>query len=109
MIQNEIMEEIKCISCDAIIHPKRLQILPNTKCCVNCSEVGRKRGVTIQLGEGDHTYNDLVIMSEKQYFKYVEEESKAAKGQSKSEIIDFDNQDETNDIISRFGIEDIIE
>ena len=103
------MEEVKCMSCGEAIHPKRLQILPNTKCCVNCSEVGRTRGVTIQLGEGDHTYNDLVIMSEKQYFKYIEGESKVAKGQGKAEIIDFDNQDETDDNISRFGIEDIVE
>ena len=103
------MEEVKCMSCGEAIHPKRLQILPNTKWCVNCSEVGRKRGVTIQLGEGDHTYNDLVIMSEKQYFKYIEGESKVAKGQGKAEIIDFDNQDETDDNISRFGIEDIVE
>jgi len=107
MMQNEIMEEVRCISCGEVIHPKRLQILPNTKCCVNCSEVGRKRGVTIQLGEGDHTYNDLVIMSEKQYFKYVEGESKIAKGQSKPEVINFDDQDETDNNISRFGIEDI--
>ncbi len=103
------MEEVKCMSCGEAIHPKRLQILPNTKCCVNCSEVGRKRGVTIQLGEGDHTYNDLVIMSEKQYFKYVESENKVSKGQGKAEIIDFDNQDETDHNISRFGIEDIVE
>jgi hypothetical protein len=101
------MENKKCMSCGELIHPKRLEIIPNTKCCVNCSEVGRKRGLTIQLGEGDHTYNDLVIMSEKQYFRYVESENKIAKGQSKAEIVDFDKEDETEDAITRFGIDDI--
>jgi len=103
------MEEVKCISCGEAIHPKRLQILPNTKCCVNCSEVGRKRGVTIQLGEGDHTYNDLVIMSEKQYFKYVESENKVSKGQSKSEIHNFDKEDEMDSNITKLSLDDIVE
>ena len=107
MIQNKTMRDLKCVSCGELIHPKRLEIMPNTKCCVNCSEVGRKRGLTIQLGEGDHTYNDLVIMSEKQYFRYVESENKIIKGQNKPEVIDFDKGDETEDNITRFGIDDI--
>ena len=107
MIQNKTMRDLKCVSCGELIHPKRLEIMPNTKCCVNCSEVGRKRGLTIQLGEGDHTYNDLVIMSEKQYFRYVESENKIIKGQNKPEVIDFDKEDETEDTITRFGIDDI--
>ena len=107
MTQNKTMRDLKCVSCGELIPPKRLEIMPNTKCCVNCSEVGRKRGLTIQLGEGDHTYNDLVIMSEKQYFRYVESENKTIKGQNKPEVIDFDKEDKTEDTITRFGIDDI--
>jgi hypothetical protein len=34
---------------------------------VNCSTTGPKIGVTIQVGEGDHTFNDLVILDEEDY------------------------------------------
>lgn len=61
-----------CIKCGTEIHPKRLQILPNTTTCINCSTASKKRGVSIQLGEGDHTYNEIVIMEEDQYKKYLE-------------------------------------
>lgn len=61
-----------CIKCGNDIHPKRLEILPNTTTCVGCSTAGKKRGVNVQLGEGDHTYNEIVIMEEDQYKKYLE-------------------------------------
>jgi hypothetical protein len=61
-----------CIKCGEPIHPKRLEILPNVLTCVNCSTAGKKRGVSIQLGEGDHTYNEIVILEEDQYKKYLE-------------------------------------
>jgi len=61
-----------CVKCGDEIHPKRLEILPDTTTCVNCSTAGKKRGVNIQLGEGDHTYNEIVIMEEDQYKKYLE-------------------------------------
>ena len=61
-----------CIKCGNDIHPKRLEILPGTTTCVSCSTAGKKRGVNVQLGEGDHTYNEIVIMEEDQYKKYLE-------------------------------------
>jgi hypothetical protein len=61
-----------CIKCGVEIHPKRLEILPNVTVCVNCSTAGRKRGVNVQLGEGDHTYDEIIIMEEDQYKKYIE-------------------------------------
>ena len=70
MIQNEIMV-VECLGCSEQIHPKRLEILPNTKYCVTCSNIGRKRGVTVQRGEGDHSYTDVVILEEKQFIKYI--------------------------------------
>ena len=32
---------MKCIKCTEEIHPKRLEILPDTKTCVNCSSTSK--------------------------------------------------------------------
>jgi hypothetical protein len=32
---------MKCIKCTEEIHPKRLEILPDTKTCVSCSDTSR--------------------------------------------------------------------
>tara|TARA_R110000772_G_scaffold105164_3_gene206792 strand:+ start:132 stop:482 length:351 start_codon:yes stop_codon:yes gene_type:complete len=46
--------------------------------CVTCSEtknlVGTKRGIPVQMGEGDHTWTETVIMDEELYLKYTEQE-----------------------------------
>lgn len=61
-----------CDSCGEEIPIKRLEILPNTKTCVNCSQTGKKGGITLQLGEGDHTYNEIVILEPEDVTKYNE-------------------------------------
>lgn len=63
----------KCIKCGIDIPLKRIEILPHTKVCVNCSEVGRKGGITVQLGEGDHTYNEIIIMESTELEQYKTE------------------------------------
>jgi len=88
---------VECLGCGEEIHPKRLEILPNTKHCVQCSDVGRKRGVTVQRGEGDHSYTDVVIMEEKQFIQYIIKD-KSKKGTSKAEFQNFDEDDNTPDI-----------
>ena len=88
---------VECISCGVEIHPKRLEILPNTKHCVQCSDTGRKRGVTVQRGEGDHSYTDVVIMEEKQFIQYIIKD-KPKKGSSKAELQNFDEDESTPDI-----------
>jgi hypothetical protein len=85
---------VECISCGVEIHPKRLEILPNTKHCVQCSDIGRKRGVTVQRGEGDHSYTDVVIMEEKQFIQYIIKD-KSKKGSSKAEFQNFDDDEIT--------------
>lgn len=87
MVQNEIMI-VECYGCGKEIHPKRLEILPNTKHCVKCSDTNRKRGVTIQQGKGDHSYTDIVILEEKQYREYMNLEARAPKKSNKSELLD---------------------
>jgi hypothetical protein len=93
MVQNEIMA-VECLGCGEEIHPKRLEILPNTKYCVNCSDVSRKRGVTVQRGKGDHSYTDVVIMEEKQFIDYMLKD-KPKKGASKAEYQNFDDDENT--------------
>jgi len=95
MVQNEIMI-VECLGCGESIHPKRIEILPNTKHCVSCSDVGRKRGVTVQRGEGDHSYTDVVIMEEKQFIQYIIKD-KSKKSLSKAEFQNFDEDKSTLD------------
>ena len=60
----------QCVKCGQDIPEGRLKILPNTKTCVNCSDVNKKGGITIQLGEGDHTYNEIIIVEERDMHMY---------------------------------------
>jgi len=41
--------------------------------CVECSTVGVKRGIPVQMGTGDHTWTETIIMEEDTYKKYTEE------------------------------------
>lgn len=46
--------------------------------CVTCSEkynmVGKTRGVSVQKGEGDHTWIETIIMNEKEYSNHINPE-----------------------------------
>ena len=66
----------KCIICKKEIHPKRLEILPNTTKYVSCSSTNKKAGVTVALGTGDNIYNETIIMEHDEFVKYKEVESK---------------------------------
>jgi hypothetical protein len=74
----------KFCNCGEEIPEGRLKILPNTKTCVKCSETGRKEAVTIQLGEGDHIYNEIIILE-------PEEVSRIQYKKENSDEIDLDN------------------
>ena len=67
-----------CVSCGNEINPLRVNALPSTKLCIGCAEgkVGKKRGVPVQLGEGDHTYNELVILEDTEYNKIYKSEER---------------------------------
>ena len=94
MIQNKTMGA-ECLGCHESIPPRRLEILPNTKYCVKCSDTGRKRGVTIQQGEGDHSYTDIVILEEEQFIQYIVDAGKISKGASKAEFQNYDEDSQT--------------
>ena len=61
-----IEEIVKCTKCGKEVPPKRVEILPNTKTCVNCSTTGAYVGRPIQLGKGEDTYIELDIMTPEQ-------------------------------------------
>ena len=77
---NEI-DIMNCVKCNKVIPPKRLEILPGTKTCVNCSTETPKRGVPIMRGTGDNTWVDLEIMTQEQFeeFEKLDKESKKSK------------------------------
>ena len=53
-----------CKFCKNEIPAGRLKALPTAVTCVECSTAGMKRGVPVQLGSGDHTCTELLIMEE---------------------------------------------
>jgi len=74
-----------CTGCNQPIHPKRLEIMPNTTRCVACSTTNKKAGITITRGEGDHTYNETIVMEHEDYVRYKELEEKTF-GKRKDDI-----------------------
>ena len=72
-----IEEIVNCTKCGKEVPPKRIEILPNTKTCVNCSTTGAYVGRPVQLGKGEDTYTELDIMTpeQAQALKDKEEES----------------------------------
>lgn len=51
---------MNCIHCQKEIPELRLKALPNTKCCVSCSDTGRVAGFPIVSGKT--TYSELQIV-----------------------------------------------
>jgi len=86
----------KCVACGEEIHPKRVEILPNAITCVSCSTTGKKAGVSVVLGEGDHTYNEIVIMEPEEFEQYKELELKI-NGKRKDDIQHPDEEIEEED------------
>ena len=77
------IEVMNCVKCNKIIPPKRLEILPGTKTCVNCSTTSPKRGVPVMRGSGDHTWVDLEIMTQGQYEEFEKLDKKLKKKNTK--------------------------
>jgi hypothetical protein len=46
----------QCITCGVEIDPRRIAILPNTQTCTQHSTAEKKVAMTVQMGEGDHTW-----------------------------------------------------
>ena len=53
---------IPCISCGEDMPELRVTMY-GYKVCVNCSTIGAYKAVSTINGEGDHTWNDIQIMT----------------------------------------------
>ena len=64
----------QCITCGENIHPKRLEILPNTQTGTQHSTVEKKAAVTVQMGEGDHTWIETYAVDREDLRRFEEAE-----------------------------------
>ena len=87
-----------CKSCGEEIHPGRLKALPTATTCVECSTTGRKAGVTVTLGEGDHTYNEIIIMEHDDFVKYKEVEAAVRNKGVVAPVTDVFNLNDESDV-----------
>lgn len=62
------MEMIPCIKCKNDMPKLRLDKF-GYKVCVNCSDISSYQAVITTNGEGDHTWNDITIMTEDEMWK----------------------------------------
>jgi len=89
------MKIIKCPKCQGDM-PELRKSQYGYNFCVTCSDtlnlVGRKRALPVQMGEGDHSWTETVIMEESDYVKYtiMEAENSKSKKKSSAEILNMD-------------------
>lgn len=71
------MEMISCVKCGSPM-PKLRLTKYGYEFCPSCSEkynlVSKLRGVSVQMGEGDHTWTETVFMTEEQYKQHINPE-----------------------------------
>jgi hypothetical protein len=97
-IENKNVKMTKiCKFCKNEIPAGRLKALPTAVTCVECSTAGMKRGVPVQLGSGDHTCTELLIMEEDTYFRYMEMENMIQSKPIPQMEEDFDTDPTPND------------
>jgi hypothetical protein len=89
----------QCKTCGIEIDPRRIAILPHTQTCTQHSTAEKKVAVTVQMGEGDHTWIETYALDRADYDKLKElETGKKAKPDPISTVLDgeeFDEWDET--------------
>jgi hypothetical protein len=69
------LEMIPCIACKNDMPKLRLEKY-GYKNCVNCSTTGTYKALVTISGEGDHTWNDIQILTNEQYSQYSKVENK---------------------------------
>lgn len=98
---NANIKMIKCKSCGADMPELRLTQY-GYDFCVQCSEqgkgAGRKQGVPVMMGEGDHTWIETVIMDANEYQQYLKNEEAFVEmkknNTTKAEVLDFEADEE---------------
>lgn len=107
---NMKLKMIQCSSCGEPMPELRLTQY-GYDYCIKCSEAGlgegRKQGVPIMMGEGDHTWIETVIMTDEQFRQYErqQEAEKNLDKKNKAEIINMD-KDEDKNLIGPMTIKD---
>ena len=90
------LEMIPCPKCGNDFPLKRKEL--GYHVCVNCSSVKPKVAITTVEGEGDHTYNDIIIMDQDQAMAIARRAAELAGSKVDLEIIDFDTEAEENEV-----------
>ena len=85
----------QCITCGVEIDPRRIAILPNTQTCTQHSTAEKKVAVTVQMGEGDHTWIETFAVEREDYDKMVEMETGK---KSKPDIVESESMYSEEDI-----------
>lgn len=69
-----IKSGILCNGCKEDIPQQRIDyfLKQNKNCtkCVNCSDVKTKKPIVLHQGEGDHTYEELIVVDDETYQKH---------------------------------------
>jgi hypothetical protein len=99
----------KCIVCGVEIDPRRIAILPNMQTCTQHSTVEKKAAVTVQMGEGDHTWIETYAVDREDLRKIEEAEKNFRKqlieDESTLEVVSTDADDDTK-TLNDFDLEE---
>ena len=93
------LEMIPCIVCKKDMPKLRLEKY-GYKNCINCSTTETYKAIITTGGEGDHTWNDIQILTDKQYKEYNQGDEKDKDKLNNS----LDNEDKDNNLQGPFII-----
>jgi hypothetical protein len=88
----------QCKTCGIEIDPRRIAILPHTQTCTQHSTAEKKVAMTVQMGEGDHTWIETYAIDRDVYDQIQSIEKKYKEPttlEDKPEIIHTDEDDFT--------------
>lgn len=97
------MEMIECSRCGKPF-PKLRKDLYGYDFCVNCSTVEPKVGINMVYGEGDHTWNDIVVV-DKATAKKIEERERATSKRKPREFLEEELED-ISPVVDSMALED---
>lgn len=90
------LEMIPCPKCGNDFPLKRKEL--GYHVCINCSTVKPKVAITTVEGEGDHTYNDIIIMDQDQAIAIARKAAELSGMKADLEVIDFDTEADENEV-----------
>jgi len=90
------LEMIPCPKCGNDFPLKRKEL--GYHVCINCSTVKPKVAITTVEGEGDHTYNDIIIMDQDQAMAIARKAAELSGMRVDLEVIDFDTEADENEV-----------